>query len=59
MYQWYQDAKICYVYLEDVEKENWQETLQRSEWFKRGWTLQELLAPQSVIFYDRSWQHLV
>lgn len=24
-------------------------------WFTRGWTLQELLAPTSLKFYDRSW----
>lgn len=29
--------------------------LGRSRWFKRGWTLQELLAPQELIFYDQSW----
>ncbi|KAI0424303.1 heterokaryon incompatibility protein-domain-containing protein [Xylaria sp. FL1042] len=25
-------------------------------WFTRGWTLQELLAPNSVIFFDSKWQ---
>lgn len=29
-----------------------------SVWFKRGWTLQELLAPSSVEFYDRDWELL-
>ena len=53
MYNWYQGAKICYVYLDDVEKTNWKRTLSKSRWFKRGWTLQELLAPTRVIFYDR------
>ena len=28
-----------------------------SSWFYRGWTLQELLAPKSVFFYDSSWQY--
>lgn len=32
--------------------------LGRSRWFKRGWTLQELLAPQNVVFYDRCWKEL-
>ncbi|KAL9135702.1 MAG: hypothetical protein Q9175_003103 [Cornicularia normoerica] len=27
-----------------------------SRWFTRGWTLQELLAPEKVMFYDRDWQ---
>ncbi|KAI6046722.1 hypothetical protein EDC04DRAFT_1247187 [Pisolithus marmoratus] len=25
------------------------------EWFRRGWTLQELLAPQNILFYTQSW----
>lgn len=28
---------------------------QDSKWFTRGWTLQELLAPRDVLFYDRNW----
>ena len=27
----------------------------QSRWFKRGWTLQELLAPRSVSFYAGDW----
>lgn len=27
----------------------------RSRWFRRGWTLQELLAPMRVRFYSRNW----
>ena len=30
----------------------------RSLWFSRGWTLQELLAPKHVHFYDKDWQLL-
>jgi hypothetical protein len=26
-----------------------------SRWFKRGWTLQELLAPPTMIFFDEGW----
>ena len=29
-----------------------------TRWFTRGWTLQELLAPNSVSFYDSSWELL-
>ncbi|KAI0591574.1 HET domain-containing protein [Pyrenophora tritici-repentis] len=28
---------------------------QASRWFKRGWTLQELLAPEVIKFYDADW----
>ena len=29
-----------------------------SEWFDRGWTLQELLAPREVNFYDKHWHFI-
>lgn len=29
-----------------------------SEWFERIWTLQELIAPRQVFFYDRNWQFI-
>jgi hypothetical protein len=32
--------------------------LPRSRWFKRGWTLQELIAPKAVHFYDSSWNEI-
>lgn len=34
------------------------ESLRKSRWFTRGWTLQELLAPSAVIFYSRDWVKL-
>jgi len=30
----------------------------KSEWFERGWTLQELIAPLEVIFLNRDWKGL-
>ncbi|KAI0010093.1 heterokaryon incompatibility protein-domain-containing protein [Xylariaceae sp. FL0662B] len=29
-----------------------------SRWFTRGWTLQELLAPYCVLFFNRDWSYL-
>lgn len=58
MYQWYQNARLCYVYLVDVDREHWQDLFPRSQWFKRGWTLQELLAPSNIHFYDCRWRFL-
>ncbi|KAH8649200.1 heterokaryon incompatibility protein-domain-containing protein [Xylariales sp. PMI_506] len=62
MFRWYRDANVCYVYLMDVSKDRfissktsratWQQQFQNSKWFCRGWTLQELVAPTSVRFYD-------
>ncbi|KDR74120.1 hypothetical protein GALMADRAFT_250920 [Galerina marginata CBS 339.88] len=59
MYQWYQSATVCYVYLSDVEAGDSpsasESQFSKSRWFTRGWTLQELLAPRIVIFYDCNW----
>jgi hypothetical protein len=62
MFRWYAGAVKCYVYLGDVTTRNfessnpparsWQPTFRLSRWFKRGWTLQELLAPRSVEFFN-------
>lgn len=30
----------------------------RSRWFKRGWTLQELIAPRRLEFYDMHWKEI-
>lgn len=32
--------------------------LPKSRWFKRGWTLQELLVPTHVFFYNRHWTYI-
>lgn len=34
------------------------ESFRKSDWHTRGWTLQELLAPQNVIFYDKEWRFI-
>lgn len=52
MFRWYQKAKVCYAYLEDVDDVS---ELARSRWFTRGWTLQELIAPKDVYFYSTNW----
>jgi hypothetical protein len=55
MFAWYSRAEVCYVYLADVtEAGAWLE----SRWWTRAWTLQELLAPYTVTFYDRSWTRI-
>ncbi|KAG1750244.1 kinase-like domain-containing protein [Suillus lakei] len=48
MYRWYREAYICIVHLAQSES---LETLGNDEWFIRGWTLQELLAPLRMRFY--------
>ena len=52
MYMWYERADICYAYLCDVKG---RDDVAQSSWFTRGWTLQELLAPTRLHFYDSGW----
>jgi hypothetical protein len=56
MFRWYGGAVKCYVYLTDVLARNFESTnasaFRNSRWFSRGWTLQELLAPRSVEFFN-------
>ncbi|MDI1489141.1 MAG: hypothetical protein OHK93_008419 [Ramalina farinacea] len=56
MYQWYKASEVCYVYLSDVSPSG--KGLKESRWFTRGWTLQELLAPRLVKFYNQHWQYV-
>jgi ankyrin repeat protein len=59
MFQWYRRAAICYTYMADVphEQDIWESTssFSASSWFTRGWTLQELLAPEEIHFFDETW----
>ncbi|KAF3011320.1 hypothetical protein E8E14_003797 [Neopestalotiopsis sp. 37M] len=61
MFTWYRNAARCYVYLSDVsatesKSENhsisWESAFRQIRWFKRGWTLQELIAPKTVEFFS-------
>lgn len=63
MFLWYSRASKCYAHLSDVSSLDpktgkmhpsnvWMDDFQRSRWFTRGWTLQELIAPGSVEFFS-------
>ena len=54
MFDWYQQARECYVYLHDYFPGGSCD-LANCDWFTRGWTLQELLAPHSTIFCAADW----
>jgi hypothetical protein len=61
MYKWYKDAEVCYVYLADVCSTNFggeADELAASRWFKRGWTLQELIAPRRIRFFSAEWKFI-
>ncbi|KAI6038931.1 heterokaryon incompatibility protein-domain-containing protein, partial [Pisolithus marmoratus] len=63
MYRWYQNAQVCYVYLNDIDESvfpteqdgKWVKSNYWPEWFMRGWTLQELIAPKQVEFFNKDW----
>jgi hypothetical protein len=71
MFRWYQEAVKCYVYLSDVPKViTYTETdtvprdssclddFQGCRWLTQGWTLQELLAPEEVLSFDKNGRKL-
>ncbi|RYP43033.1 hypothetical protein DL768_010118 [Monosporascus sp. mg162] len=59
MFRWYRNAEICYAYLSDVSSApTVHQMLERSRWFTRGWTLQELIAPAEVVFYSMDWGYI-
>ncbi|KAH7066333.1 heterokaryon incompatibility protein-domain-containing protein [Paraphoma chrysanthemicola] len=55
MFRWYRNAVVCYAYLTDVEIVD---QFGSSRWFTRDWTLQELVAPYALIFYNKHWKNL-
>ncbi|KAK7437912.1 hypothetical protein VKT23_018347 [Stygiomarasmius scandens] len=59
MYAYYGNSDVCYAYLVDVTRaariSNRRHLWKQSGWFKRGWTLQELVAPREVVFFDSYW----
>ncbi|KAI0665711.1 heterokaryon incompatibility protein-domain-containing protein [Trametes maxima] len=62
MFALYRNASMCYAYLEDVPSGEdlypSHSSFRRSRWFKRVWTLQELIAPPAIIFLSSDWRRL-
>lgn len=54
MFTWYRQSSLTIVHLVDV-LDSATGVLEKSIWFKRGWTLQELLAPHTILFFTREW----
>jgi hypothetical protein len=71
MFLWYRDAELCIAYLHDVSKYSQgtnsddpagkrntffkKDLHEPAKWCEREWTLQELLAPRELEFYDADW----
>ena len=60
MFQYYSLAEVCYAYLRDVphgpDRGVDTDAFKASVWHTRGWTLQELIAPEVVIFLSTDWE---
>lgn len=59
MFELYSKSARCYAFLRDVPADDdtraensW---FRKSEWFRRGWTLQELIAPRDLVFLNQTW----
>nr|VWO95696.1 Transcriptional regulator SlyA [Ganoderma boninense] len=62
MFRWYKEAEVCFAYLADVSRNCLlhadESAFRRSRWHTRGWTLQELIAPDFLIFLSSDWHEL-
>jgi hypothetical protein len=65
MYRWYAQSTMCVVFLSDLDRptdpgrppgESIEVSLRQCKWFRRGWTLQELIAPKRLHIYDCIWR---
>jgi len=66
MFRWYDMAEKCYTYLHDVRANTFPTERNMNDfpddlkgwpkWFSRGWTLQELVAPRTVVFFNHEWR---
>ncbi|KAH9479030.1 Vegetative incompatibility protein HET-E-1 [Psilocybe cubensis] len=64
MFKWYLQSSMCIIHLgrsacgSGAGKKDEPDDWTSDPWFTRGWTLQELLAPKAVKFYDANWERL-
>ncbi|KAI0704717.1 heterokaryon incompatibility protein-domain-containing protein [Earliella scabrosa] len=61
MFHWYSCAEVCYAYLDDIPEgalDAPHSSFRNARWHKRGWTLQELIAPSLVVFVSKNWKVL-
>ncbi|KAI0908031.1 HET-domain-containing protein [Ustulina deusta] len=63
MFKYYKDAAFCIALISDLPNPSnaaalnldFESQFPRCRWLTRGWTLQELIAPAQVFFYDSTW----
>lgn len=57
MYRWYRGSDLCLAQLSDFPSFD-VPIFTQSVWFTRAWTLQELIAPPKLIFFDNTWKSI-
>jgi hypothetical protein len=55
MFIWYCHSVLTIIYLSDVPPSSQPGALANSTWNMQGWTVQEFLAPNFVLFYQKNW----
>ncbi|KAI0399456.1 heterokaryon incompatibility protein-domain-containing protein [Xylaria palmicola] len=64
MFKYYQNSAFCIAFLSDLPpsssdssdpKADFERQFPHCRWLTRGWTLQELIAPPQIYFYDSTW----
>ncbi|KAI0702588.1 heterokaryon incompatibility protein-domain-containing protein, partial [Earliella scabrosa] len=72
MFRFYSLSQVCYAYLDDAYDQDparvrqrahdpgyeKNDEIARARWHKRGWTLQELIAPRNVHFLSQNWTYI-
>ena len=54
MFEWYRGAQLCLAYLANVLTGGDESGLKKSEWFKRGRTLQQSLAAPVAVLVNKT-----
>jgi hypothetical protein len=63
MFEWYAQSTVCYAFISEplvmsLDLDAGIHNFEKCRWFTRGWTLQELLAPRKVVFFDHAWRRI-
>ncbi|CAG9980518.1 unnamed protein product [Clonostachys byssicola] len=64
MFRWYKNSAFCFAHLSDLRPDQTagqsvdKSALENCRWFTRGWTLQELIAPKDLVFFDQNWKRI-
>ncbi|KID93689.1 HET domain protein, partial [Metarhizium majus ARSEF 297] len=61
MFRWYKKSTVCFAFLSDLPQSSHEtdlSALRNCRWWTRGWTLQELIAPTNLIFFDERWNSI-